>query len=630
MATRIHDNPNDPLNPDKLDPSILHDDTNYASSKIAFFQYISVAVFLFLIAGFWKLQVQNNELYSEAADRNRIKATPILAARGKILDREGRTVVDNHSSFSVYLSRENLKDDHLPAIAAGLNLDLEELKGRLHRFRLRPKYQAIVIKEELTPAEISFVESHHDPDTFPELELVHVQHRLYPRDNLLAHVIGYVGEVTEAELDLADFAKYNQGDVIGKAGIERQYNETLMGVDGQRQVVVDNKGNEREVIGYKEAEPGRSMQLTIDLDLQIVAELALEGRRGSVVAMDTRTGEVLAMVSRPAFDPNKFAGRIRQKDWDEIMNNIEKPMLNRAIQSNLAPGSTFKPLVALAALENGIIDEKTTFTCNGGMNFYGHYHHCHNKRGHGTVNLHQALAQSCDVFFYNVGSRLGIDKLAALGEIAGLGKESGIDLPFEYRGVLPSSKWKARTLRQQWFPGDTISVAIGQGYLTITPLQLAVMAGGIAAGGVWQRPHLVKDPARIEPRKSGVSMESINQVIYGMYGVVNQGGTGGVARLPGVEVCGKTGTAQLASNELLKSSSRLAAELKDNAWFVAFAPRVNPEIVVSVLYEGGGHGDQAAPIARDVMKAYFDKKNRNVNRLPTLALAPHGAKGFAN
>jgi len=232
VATRIHDNPSDPLNPDKLDPSILHDDTNYASGKIAFFQYVSVAVFLFLIAGFWKLQVQNNELYSEAADRNRIKATPILAARGKILDREGRTVVDNHSSFSVYLSRENLKDDHLPAIAAGLNLDLEELKGRLHRFRSRPKYQAIVIKEELTPAEISFVESHHDPDTFPELELVHVQHRLYPRDNLLSHVIGYVGEVTEAELDLADFAKYNQGDVIGKAGIERQYNETLMGVDG--------------------------------------------------------------------------------------------------------------------------------------------------------------------------------------------------------------------------------------------------------------------------------------------------------------------------------------------------------------------------------------------------------------
>lgn len=630
MTTREHRNPNDPLNPDKLDPAILHDDTNYASGKIASFQYISVAVFLFLIAGFWKLQVQNNELYSEAADRNRIKSTPILAARGKILDREGRTIVDNHSSFKVLLSRENLKDEHLPAIAAGLNLDFEELTALLRRFRSRPKYQAIVLKGELTPAEVAFVESHHDPDTFPELELLHVQDRLYPRDNLLSHVIGYVGEVTEAELDLADFAKYNQGDVIGKAGIERQYNEILMGVDGQRQVVVDNKGNEREVLEYKEADPGRSMQLTIDLEMQIVAEMALEGRRGAVVAMDPRNGEVLAMVSRPAFDPNKFAGRIRRKDWDEIMNNPEKPMLNRAIQSNLAPGSTFKPLVALAALERGVIDENTTFHCPGGMSFYGRYFHCHNKRGHGTVNLHRALAQSCDVFFYNVGNRLGIDNLAKYGELAGLGKESGIDLPFEYKGVLPSTRWKARTLRQQWFAGETISVAIGQGALTITPLQLAVMTGGIAAGGVWQRPHLVKDPNRIEPRKADMNMDNINRVIYGMYGVVNQGGTGGVARLPGIEVCGKTGTAQLASNELMKTSARLAAELKDNAWFVAFAPRVNPEIVVSVLYEGGGHGDQAAPIARDVMKAYFDKKNRNVNRLPTLALAPHGMKGFAN
>jgi penicillin-binding protein 2 len=460
--------------------------------------------------------------------------------------------------------------------------------------------------------------------------MVHVQHRLYPRDNLLAHVIGYVGEVTEAELDLADFAQYNQGDVIGKAGIERQYNDILMGVDGQRQVVVDNKGNEREVIGYKPADPGRSLQLTVDLDLQVVAELGMEGRRGAVVALDPRNGEVMAMVSRPAFDPNKFAGRIRRKDWDEIIYNPEKPMLNRAIQSNLAPGSTFKPLVALAALEKGIIDENTTFHCPGGMSFYGHYHSCHNKRGHGTVNLHRALAVSCDVYFYNVGNRLGIDNLAKYGEMASLGKETGIDLPFEFRGILPSSRWKARTLRQQWFPGDTISVSIGQGYLTMTPLQLAVMTGGISMGGVWQKPHLVKDPAKIEPRRGDVSLDNVNQVIYGMYGVVNQGGTGGAARLPGIEVCGKTGTAQLASNQLIRSSARLAAELKDNAWFVAFAPRVNPEIVVAVLFEAGGHGDQAAPIARDVMKAYFDKKNRNVNRLPTLALAPHGARGFAN
>jgi penicillin-binding protein 2 len=623
-----HPNPNDPIEQDRLDRAVLHDDTSFASGKIVFFQYVTVGVFLFLIAGFWKLQVQNTEIYSEAAERNRIKSTPILAARGKILDREGRVIVDNHSSFSVYLSRENLKDEHLPAIASGLNIELEELQQRLHRFRSRPKYQAIKIKDELTPSDIVFVESHKDPDTFPELELVHVQHRLYPSSNLLAHVIGYVGEVTEAELDLADFAKYNQGDVIGKAGIERQYNDILMGVDGQRQVVVDNKGNEREVIGYKDAEPGRSLQLTIDLDMQIVAELAMEGRRGAVVAMDPRNGEVLAMVSKPAFDPNKFAGRIAKKDWDEIINNPENPMLNRAIQANLAPGSTFKPLMALAALEMGVIDEKTTFTCTGGATFYGHYHRCHSR--HGTVDLHRALTHSCDVYFYNVGNRLGIDNIAKFGELAGFGKETGIDLPFEYRGVLPSSKWKARALRQQWFAGDTISVAIGQGYLAITPIQLAVMTGGIAAGGVWQKPHLVKDPNRIEPRRGELNLDNVNRVIYGMYGVVNQGGTATVARLPGIDVCGKTGTAQLASNTLLRSSARLAQELKDNAWFVAFAPRVNPEVVVAVLFESGAHGNLAAPIARDVLKVYFDKKNRNVNRLPTLALAPNGAKGFFN
>jgi penicillin-binding protein 2 len=620
----------DPIDQDKLDPAVLHDDTNFASGKIVFFQYVAVAVFLYLIAGFWKLQVQNNEMYSEAAERNRVKSTPLLAARGKILDREGRTIVDNHSSFSVLLSRENLKEEHLPLIASGLNLDHAELVARLRRFRNRPKYQAIVIKEELTPAEISFVESHNDPETFPELELVHVQHRLYPKENLLAHVIGYVGEVTENELDMAEFAKYNQGDVIGKFGIERQYNDLLMGTDGQRQVVVDNKGNEREVIGYVDAIPGSSLQLTIDVDLQVVAELAMEGKRGAVVAMDPRNGEVLAMVSRPAFDPNKFAGRIRRKDWDEIFNNPDKPMFNRAIQSNFSPGSTFKPLVALAALEMGIIDETTTYHCPGGMSFYGRYFKCHKRGGHGTVNLHTALAQSCDVYFYNVGNRLGIDNIAKYGEMAGLGNETGIDLPFEGKGTLPSSKWKARTLRQQWYAGETISVAIGQGYLTTTPLQLAVMTGGIATGGVWQKPHLVKDAKRVEPRKANLDMESVNHVVYGMYGVVNMGGTGTVARLPGVEVCGKTGTAQLASNELLKSSAKLAEAMKDNAWFVSFAPRQAPEVVVAVLFEAGEHGNLAAPIARDILKMYFDKKARMAPRMPSLAMAPLGQKGFAN
>ncbi len=612
-----------------LDPAVLRDDVIFAAWRIAFFQYTVVGVFLFILSGFWTLQVQDNLIYSEAAARNRIKSTPMLAARGKILDREGRVIVDNHFSFSVILSRENLKDEHLPTITEGLNLDHEDLLARLRRWKSVPKYRAIVIKEELTAAEIAFVESHNDPDTFPELELVHVQHRLYPKDNLMAHVIGYVGEVTEAELDLPDFAKYNQGDVIGKAGIERQYNEILMGTDGERQVVVDSKGNEREVIGYKDAIPGRSLQLTVDLDLQIVAELALEGRRGAVVALDVRSGEVLAMVSRPAFDPNKFAGRIRRKDWDEIILNPDKPMFNRAIQSNFAPGSTFKPLVALAALEAGVIDDNTTFNCTGSMSFYGRPWGCHLRKGHGRVNLQRALEQSCDIFFYNTANLLGIDKLFEYGDQLGLGKETGIDLPFEGKGLMPSSKWKARTLRQKWMGGDTVNVGIGQGYVNVTPLQLALMIGGIANGGIWNRPHLVNDPNRRETHTLAINPLSTSSVIYGMYGVVNLGGTGGSARLPGVEVCGKTGTAQLYGYDTKARGSAIAKDLRDNAWFVGFAPRTNPEIVVAALFENGEHGPLAAPIVRDVLKVYFDKKSRNVMRAPTLAMAPLGQKGFA-
>ena len=600
----------------------LRDDLKFATGRIAFFQYLVVAVFLFLISGFWNLQIQNPALYSEQAERNRIKALPVLAPRGKILDRDGRVIVDNHSSFSLILSRENLKPEHLPAIAEGLHLDAEELAARLKRFQNRPRYEPIIIKEELTAGELAFVEAHRDAETFPEMELIHAQRRLYPRDGLAAHVIGYVGEVSENELNSPDFAKYEQGDVVGKVGIERQYNDILMGVDGQRRVVVDNRGRERQLIGMKEAVPGKNLQLTIDLDLQAVAELAMENRKGAVVALDPRNGEVLAMVSRPAFDPNKFAGRIRSKDWKELVTNPDNPLLNRAIQAQLAPGSTFKPLVALAALESGAIDDAFTVHCTGGASFYGRYFKCHKKGGHGTVDVQRGIVQSCDVFFYNAGNRAGIDKIAEYAEMAGLGRKTGIDLPNEAEGVVPSSKWKIRTRREKWYAGETISVAIGQGALTVTPLQLAYAIGGLAAGGVWCTPHLVKESARPErTRREQLNLEHVAKVIDGMFGVVNEGGTGAAARIPGIEVCGKTGTAQLASNEFIKAA-KAGEEFKDNAWFVGFAPRVNPEIVVVALWEQGAHGNLAAPIVRDVIKAYFDKKARLAPPRPLVASLP--------
>ena len=586
-------------------PQVRREDVKFAAGKIAIFQYAGVAIFLFLITGFWNLQVQNPQIYNEQAERNRIKALPIPAPRGKILDRDGRVIVDNHSSYSLILTRENLNTEHLRTIADGLNLDYKDLVARVNRYTSRPKYDPIIIKEELTPADLAFVESHRD--FFPEMELIRAQRRLYPQNGFAAHVIGYTGEISEQELDAPEFAKYNSGAVIGKFGIERQYNDTLMGVDGERQVVVDNRGKTREVLGIKEAVPGKDLQTTLDLDLQAVAELAMEGKNGAVVALDPRTGEVLAMVSRPTFDPNKFAVRIKSSDWKEIADNPDHPLLNRAIQAQDAPGSTFKPFVAIAGLESGAIDDQFTVHCSGGASFYGHYHKCWWKPGHGAVSLHRGIVQSCDVYFYTVGDRTKIDKLAFYASQAGFGQRTGIDLPHEAEGIVPSPEWKIRNFREKWYAGETISVAIGQGALTVTPLQLARAYTWLVNGGVWHQPHLVKGGTYLE-HSWPLSPDNVEKVIYGTYGVVNEGGTGGRARLPGLDVCGKTGTAQLASNDFLKGKT--GKEFADNAWFVGFAPRQAPEIVVVALYDHGTHGQFAAPIVRDVLKSYFDKKAR--------------------
>jgi len=607
--------------------TLLRDDPKFASQKIAFFQYTTVAVFLFLITGFWDLQIRNPEVYQERAQENSVKSIPVLAPRGKILDRDGRVIVDNHSSFSLYLSRENLKLEHLRPIAEGLNLDYDSLVARVRRFQSRraPQYEPIPIKEELTPGELAFVDSHKDASTFPELEVVRVQHRLYPRDGLAAHVIGYVGEISESELDSPELARFHQGDVIGKDGIEREYNDQLMGVDGQKRVEVDSFGNERHVLDDKEAVPGKNLQLTIDLDLQAVAELTLESRRGAVVALDPRSGEVLAMVSRPAFDPNLFAGRIKSKDWKVLLDNPDHPLLNRAIQAQQAPGSTFKPIMALAGLETGAIDDNYHISCPGGATFYGRFFKCWGK--HGTVGLHQGLVHSCDTFFYNVGNRLGIDRIAEYAEMVGYGRKTGIDLPHEAEGLVPSSKWKIRNFRERWYPSETISVSIGQGATTVTPLQMAFAIGGMSIGGMWFQPHMVKDAVRLVPaRRAEVNLENIRKVVSGMYGVVNENGTGVRAHLASVAVCGKTGTAQLASNDLLKGTS-YGATHKDNAWFVGFAPCDNPEIVVATLFENGEHGQLAAPIVRDVLKAYFDKKARLAQPQPQIAHIPNGLFG---
>jgi penicillin-binding protein 2 len=542
-------------------------------------------------------------------------------------------IVDNHSSFSLLLARESAKEEHLRPIAQGLDLDYNDLAARVRRVRSQPKYVTVTIKDELSPADLAFVAAHLD--FFPELVLIQTPRRLYPKNGMMAHVIGYTGEISEDELDLPDFAKYNQGDVVGKFGIEKQYNDTLMGVDGQRQVVVDNRGTVRQTLAIKKAVEGKDLQLTIDLDVQTVAELAMQGKNGSVVALDPRSGEVLAMVSRPTFDPNKFAVRIKSKDWKEILDNPEHPMLNRAIQAELAPGSTFKPIVALAGLSTGTVDDKWTTHCSGGVALYGRYQHCWvSPKGHGTLSMHNGIVHSCDVFFYTLGSKLGIDNLSFYGDLVGFGQTTGIDLPHERSGLMPSEKWKLRYYRTKWYAGETPSVAIGQGALTVTPLQLARAIGGIAVGGKWYQPHMVKKPLdQVKMAEWALNPEHVKTVVDGMYGVVNEGGGTGVrAALPHIEVCGKTGTSQLASNDYVKPAGG-GEDMRDNAWFVGFAPRDNPEIVVVALFEHGGHGQFAAAIVRDVLKAHFDKKDRvtqlQQNQTRTVAALGLGLAGTA-
>jgi len=599
-------------NPEPLlrEPLRLHDDTQFAGGRIAIFQYSVVVLFLFLTSGFYKLQVQNSDYYAERAQQNRIRSRPLLAPRGRILDRDGRVIVDNHVSSALLLTRENLKMEDLAPIADGLNLDLAELEETVRHKSREPKYEAIRLKNELSPADLAFINSHRD--AFPELDVIQSQPRVYPQDGMMAHVIGYTGEISATELDAADFARYKPGDIIGKSGIERQYNSTLMGEDGQQRVEVDNRGQVRREEQEKPVVAGKDLTLTIDLDLQAVAELTMAGKNGAVVALDPRSGEILAMVSRPTFDPNKFTGHISERDWNAINGNPDHPLLNRAIQAQQAPGSTFKPIVALAALETGTITEQTAIHCPGYLTLYDHTYHCMERQGHGTLSVHNAIVHSCDVFFFSVGVKLGIDNLAKYAGMVGFGRPTGVDLPGEAAGLVPTPSQKARTQREPWYAGDTPPVAVGQGALTVTPIQLARAIGGIAMGGVWHTPHLVKnDSVAARTTEAQFDPAHLQEVIDAMCGVVNEGGTGAPAAIPGIELCGKTGTAQLASLDKAKAeAARHGLNLKENAWFVGFAPRRAPEIVVVALFDHGGVGQYAATIVRDVVKCYFDKKTR--------------------
>jgi penicillin-binding protein 2 len=589
------------------------------AGKFTVMQYVIVGIFVLLGSGFWRLQVIGSERWETLAQQNRIRVFPILAPRGKLLDRDGRIIVDNYPSFSALLVRENAQnlEDKIPIIARGLNLSEDEIRRALRRYASREKSEPLILKPDITPDELAFIEA--NKNEIPELETIMVHRRLYPKDGFAAHLIGYVGEVSETELNRPQFELYNAGQIVGKFGVEAQYNDILMGHDGERRSEVDSHGREVRRLSQKPAEPGRKLRLTLDLDLQIAAEQALEGKRGAIVAMDPRNGEILAMVSRPIFDPNHFAVRITRDEWNNLVNDPGKPLMNKAIQAQLPPGSVFKILMAVAGTQEGIA-QNLHVICNGGGTFYGRHFGCwiaKRHQSHGEVGLEKGIYQSCDVFFYTLGERLGIGKIAQYAQAFGLGRKTGIDLPQEVSGVMPSEEWKIRNFKQKWYAGETISVSIGQGAVATTPIQLARAIGAIASGGHMVRPHVVFDedlPAQFkqasndsnEPRGVNIDPENWTRITDAMAEVVSPIGTAGASRIPGVDMAGKTGSAQVVSNEARKKLK--GSEFKDNGWFAGVMPRRNPEIVVVALIEQGEHGDQAAHLVSSVIRAYAEKK----------------------
>jgi len=598
-------------------------DEKVSEVRLTAAQYIILGIFLILAYGLWKLQVMESGYYASAAEKNRIRNVPVLAPRGKILDREGRTIVDNYPSFSALLLRDSTRDlvGDADLIAQGLHLDPNEVRARIRRFAAMPQYQPIFLKEDITPDELQFIEAHRNE--LPELDTIMAHRRLYPRNGFMAHLIGYVGEVSEDMLNQPQFELYNAGDVVGISGVERQYNTLLMGQNGSRQALVDSHGREVGRLGETEAIPGKQLKLTVDIDLQIAAEQALEGKNGAIVAMDPHTGEILAMVSGPSFDPNDFAVHVSRDQWNKLVTDPDKPLMNKAIQAQLAPGSTFKIIMSVAGWQEGIAQDLHV-NCTGGAEFYGRRFGCWVKGGHGPVTLEKAIYQSCDVFFYTLAEKLGIDRIAKYATQLGLGQKTGIDLPNEVNGVMPSEEWKIKNFKQKWFAGETISVGIGQGAVAITPVQLLRAVSAISMGGRMVVPHVI-NPTDVPPgyveaaRYTEVKNVPIDPngwtfITDAMSRVLLPEGTAQSAHIPGIDIAGKTGSAQVVSLTT-RAKFKNSEDLAQNGWFVGFTPRRNPDIVVCVLFQGGEHGKLAARLATQVIKAYVDKQHRTPQKM---------------
>ncbi len=597
------------------------------------------AVFSLILLRLFTMQVLQGGRYRELSEENRIRVEVLTAPRGEIRDRKGRLLADSVPSFTVtldpfdraYQDDPALLDSTVVRLAALLGENPDDFREKVKRERRR-SFTPIRLKRNVPMGSVAFVSEH--AATLPGVDVESEPLRRYPLGPMGSHLLGYVGEVSDKELEDPAYANYLRGDLVGRMGIERQYEAWLRGVDGKRFVEVNALGRKAELLGDKRPvlpRRGADLTLTIDLDLQRAAEEAFEpGARGAVVAIDPRTGEVLALASRPNYDPNEFSTGISLKRWKELSEGGNYPLFNRAVQAAYPPGSTLKPFVALCGLATRVIDAGTTFreTCDGAFQFGSRAFRCWNPRGHGTLAMRAAIAQSCDVYFYQLGIRLGLDRLAEFMKGIGLAERSGIDLPQERRGLFPDGAWYDKHYGAgRWSRGLVLNLSIGQGEASVTPVKLAQITAMIANGGTLWRPHLVRGasrdgaavaiaPARADSVTRHVVFEPsmLRRVQEAMEAVVyDQHGTGALSRVEGVRVAGKTGTAQNPHGE-------------DHALYICYAPADAPEIALAVLAENAGHGgSEAAPIAQKVLQAYFHPAAAESARVAAEASAARAA-----
>ena len=586
-------------------------------TRLSILQYVVVGLFSILAVSFWVLQVVQHAKFEEMAENNHQRTLPLRAPRGIVLDRNMHVLVENRHSFSISIMRERSKDLNrtIRMLAAVLGYEESGVRDIVNRHRREPTYRPITIVLDASIAQVAAVRARSLE--LPDVLVEEVPTRRYP-EKLAAHAFGYVGEVSDK--DVSEDESLKSGDIVGQSGIEKVYNSQLMGIDGAKRVVVNSVGREIRTLEKDEPIQGKRLQLTIDYDLQRAVEdgFRVAGFNGSSVVLDPQSGEVLAFASLPEYDPNAFASGIDRASFSALLNDELKPLQDRAIQGRYSPGSTFKMAVGLAGLEEGIITPEFHAHCAGHATFYGRSFACWKKEGHGTIDLRRAIEQSCDVYFYTVANMVGVDKINKWATLLGLGVKSGIDLPNELVGLVPSTQWKQQVKHEKWYAGETISVGIGQGAVAVTPVSMAVYMATLANGGTRVTPHLLKAvdegkgwvPAPVPPPQSKVEIDpaKLQAIRDGLWGVVNGGGTGGRARIVGKDVSGKTGTSQVISNQGRIAAAKSGKDLRDNGWFVFFAPRDKPEVAGVVFLEHGIHGPNAASVAHHIIDTFFAKK----------------------